>query len=90
LADWLADSATLRVVIKRRRTEMSEFVKVVDLNDQVQVINTRQIVRVAQNHPPSWDVLMTSGEPVSLSTSEAEKLFKTVPVAHHGKESNSG
>jgi hypothetical protein len=67
---------------------MSDFVKVVDLNDQVQVINTRQIVRVAQNHPPSWDVLMTSGEPVSLSTAEAEKLFKTVPVAHHAQEAD--
>ena len=31
---------------------MSDFVKVVDLNHQVQVINTRQIVRVAQVHPP--------------------------------------
>jgi L-lysine 2,3-aminomutase len=69
---------------------MPNFVKVVDLNDQVQVINTGQIVRVAQNHPPSWDVLMTSGEPVSLSTAEAEKLFKTVPVAHHAKEADSG
>ena len=67
---------------------MSDFVKVVDLNHQVQVINTRQIVRVAQVHPPNWDVLLTSGEPVSLSTAEAEKLFKTVPVAHHAKEAD--
>jgi hypothetical protein len=29
---------------------------------------------------------LTSGEPVTLSTAEAEKLFKTVPVAHHAKE----
>jgi hypothetical protein len=65
---------------------MSDFVKVVDLNHQVQVINTRQIVRVAQVHPPSWDVLLTSGEPVSLSKDEAEKFFKSVPVAHHAKE----
>jgi L-lysine 2,3-aminomutase len=65
---------------------MSDFVKVVDLNEQVQVINTRQIVRVSQSHPPSWEVLLTSGEPVSLSKEEAEKLFKTVPVAHHAKE----
>jgi len=68
---------------------MPNFVKVVDLNDQVQVINTGQIVRVAQNHAPNWDVLMTSGEPVSLSTAEAEKLFRTVPVAHHAKEADA-
>ena len=65
---------------------MSDFVKVVDLNHQVQVINVRQIVRVTQNHPPDWDVVLTSGEPVSLSREEAEKLFKTVPVTHHAKE----
>jgi len=75
-------------IAKCGRTEMSDFVKVVDLNHRVQVINTRQIVRVAQNHPPNWDVLLTSGEPVSLSTAEAEKLFKTVPVAHHAKEAD--
>jgi hypothetical protein len=68
---------------------MSDFVKVVDLNHQVQVINVRQIVRVAQSHPQEcWDVLLTSGEPVTLSTAEAEKLFKTVPVAHHAKEAD--
>ncbi len=65
---------------------MSDFVKVVDRNRQVQVINVRQIVRVTQNHPPDWDVLLTSGEPVTLSTAEAEKLFKTAPAAHQAKE----
>jgi hypothetical protein len=56
------------------------FKKFVDANDQVQVINTRQIVRVFQSHH-RWDVLLTTGEPITLNASEAEKLFKTVPVA---------
>jgi hypothetical protein len=30
---------------------MTDFVKVVDASEQVHVINTRQIVRVYQNHP---------------------------------------
>jgi hypothetical protein len=68
---------------------MSDFVKIVDLNHQVQVINTRQIVRVAQVHPPNWDIVLTSGEPVTMSTAEAEKLFKTVPVVHHAKEGDA-
>jgi L-lysine 2,3-aminomutase len=67
---------------------MSDFVKVVDRNNQIQVINVRQIVRVTQNHPPDWDVLLTSGEPVTLSAAEAEKLFKTVPVVHQAKEAS--
>jgi L-lysine 2,3-aminomutase len=67
---------------------MSDFVKVVDLNNQVQVINVHQIVRVAQSHTPEWDVVLTYGEPVTLSAHEAEKLLKTVPTVHHAKEAD--
>jgi len=62
---------------------MSDFVKVVDASDQVHVINTRQIVRVYQNHPPAWDVILTNGDPVTLSMAEAEKLFRHAPAAQH-------
>jgi hypothetical protein len=64
---------------------MTDFVKVVDASEQVHVINTRQIVRVYQNHPPAWDVILTHGDPVTLSMAEAEKLFRhgsAVPHAH--------
>jgi hypothetical protein len=69
---------------------MTDFVKVVDASEQVHVINTRQIVRVYQNHPPAWDVILTQGDPVTLSMAEAEKLFRHgsavqhEPAVHHG------
>ncbi len=66
---------------------MVDFVKVIDVNDQVQVIAVRHIVRVAQTHPPDWQVILTTGEPVSLKLSEAEKIFK--PIAHHSKDTTS-
>jgi hypothetical protein len=62
---------------------MSDFVKVVDANGQVHVINTRQIVRVHQKHPPAWDVILTAGDPVTLTTAEAEKLFRHGPAVQH-------
>jgi hypothetical protein len=63
---------------------MTDFVKVVDASEQVHVINTRQIVRVYQNHPPAWDVILTNGDPVTLSMAEAEKLFRHEPAVPHG------
>jgi hypothetical protein len=63
---------------------MADFVKVVDASEQVHVINTRQIVRVYQNHPPAWDVILTHGDPVTLSMAEAEKLFRHEPAVQHG------
>ena len=63
---------------------MADFVKVVDASEQVHVINTRQIVRVYQNHPPAWDVILTHGDPVTLSMAEAEKLFRHEPAVPHG------
>jgi hypothetical protein len=62
---------------------MTDFVKVVDASEQVHVINTRQIVRVYQNHPPAWDVILTHGDPVTLSMAEAEKLFRHGPAVQH-------
>jgi hypothetical protein len=64
---------------------MTDFVKVVDASEQVHVINTRQIVRVYQNHPPAWDVILTNGDPVTLSMAEAEKLFRHEPAVQHGR-----
>jgi hypothetical protein len=63
---------------------MSDFVKVVDASEQVHVINTRQIVRVYQNHPPAWDVILVNGDPVTLSMAEAEKLFRHGPAGSPG------
>ena len=62
------------------RTEMSDFVEVVDLSHQVHVINVRQIVRLGNTRPPNWDVVLTRGEPLALSKTEADKLLKTVPA----------
>ena len=68
---------------------MLDFVKVIDLNNQVHVIGMRHIVQVYQQHPPDWDVLLTAGDPVTLTTAEAEKLFKPVMAAHHPKEAGA-
>jgi hypothetical protein len=63
---------------------MSDFVKVVNASEQVHVINTRQIVRVYQNHPPAWDVILVNGDPVTLSMAEAEKRFRHGPAVSPG------
>jgi hypothetical protein len=56
---------------------MSDFVRVVDLNQRVRVVNVRQVVCMNHTHPPDWDVVLTRGEPLALNTTEVDKLFKT-------------
>jgi hypothetical protein len=56
----------------------SDFVKVVDVKERVQILNTRHVVKVHQ-HALKWRVVFTNGKPVVLDKSEADKLFKRLP-----------
>ena len=66
---------------------MARFVRVVDSKTRVHIINTRQIVG-AYRKASKWDVLFTSGEPVTLLKSEARKLFGRLAGTPHGEEAD--
>jgi L-lysine 2,3-aminomutase len=66
---------------------MARFVQVVDSKNRVQIINTKQIVR-AYRKATNWDVLLTSGEPVTLLKSEARKLFGRLAGIPHAEEAD--
>jgi hypothetical protein len=65
-----------RIATKQRETTVDiHFVKVVDVKERVQILNTRHVVRVHQDDL-KWRVVFTNGKPVVLDKSEAEKLFR--------------
>ncbi len=56
----------------------SDFVKVVDVKERVQILNARHVVKVHQD-ALKWRVVFTNGKPVVLDKSEADKLFTRLP-----------
>ena len=58
-----------------------DFIKVEDSTGVVQIINIRQIVRVAQAQQlERLEVVLAHGDPVILTKAQAEKLFKGLGI----------
>ena len=57
-----------------------KFVQIADSHRQVQIINTRQIVRVFKNGVV-WNVILTAGSTLELNDAEAKTLIGQLPGA---------
>jgi len=59
----------------------NQFVRIVDAQRRVRIINIWQVVQISQG-TEGWQVTLTAGDRFILSSSEAEQLVKQLPGAN--------
>jgi hypothetical protein len=65
-----------------------DFVRIVDAQKRVRILNIRQIVQISQGSE-GWQVSLTAGDRFILAASEAEQLLKHLPGANPATTSAS-
>jgi hypothetical protein len=64
------------------------FVRIVDTQKRVRILNIRQIVQISQGSD-GWQVSLTAGDRFILDASTAEQLIKHLPGANPATASGS-